>query len=156
MKKYITAFFITGGIFSAIVIYMLLTGPMMENQQSIKTYEKEMRHPPINSVPVEKSLNNNFLKQKNNPFNKADEQSVYEYYCQFCHGTNGSGNAPVGDSFFPKPADLRKINFQTMSDELIMYKILNGKGHEPVLKNIIPENYYGLIISRVRDFNKNN
>lgn len=47
-------------------------------------------------------------------------------HCATCHGNNGSGQTPLGKSFYPKAPDLREAATQNMSDGEIFWVIHNG------------------------------
>lgn len=61
----------------------------------------------------------------------------YGYYCAFCHGGLGAGDGPVGNSYVPRPADLRlpRVDY---SDGQLLRAMLTGNGHEPVLERVVP------------------
>ena len=47
-------------------------------------------------------------------------------HCAICHGNDGSGDTPIGDGLFPKPADLRRPATQNLSDGELFWIIENG------------------------------
>ncbi len=68
-------------------------------------------------------------------------EAVYFTFCAQCHGKNHDGNGPVGQSFYPLPADLRSPKVQTQSEGNIFwdisYGLPEGKGRQPALATTI-------------------
>ena len=69
--------------------------------------------------------------------NLAAGTVYYHYYCVFCHGEKGDGNGPVGNSYTPRPADLRSRRIAGYSDGQLLRAMLTGLGHEPVLGRVV-------------------
>ncbi|MBI3933150.1 MAG: cytochrome c [Acidobacteria bacterium] len=70
-------------------------------------------------------------RQLRNPYTPttATVESVREHWaehCALCHGIDGSGNTPIGQSLYPKPTDLKSPTVQGLSDGEIFYIISNG------------------------------
>jgi len=84
------------------------------------------------------------------PRRRARGRIYYDYYCVFCHGTDGRGNGPVGQSYMPKPSDLTDPSVQRQSDGELLRKSLTGTGHEPVLARVIPPEHRWYLVSYVR------
>ncbi|HEY3412032.1 MAG TPA: cytochrome c [Armatimonadota bacterium] len=59
---------------------------------------------------------------------------VYAENCAFCHGVNGLGDGPAGESYIPRPPDLTNRKAQSLSAGTMYYKITNG-----ILSTPIPE-----------------
>jgi len=78
----------------------------------------------------------------------------YQYYCIFCHGPNGDGNGPVGESYVPKPADLRDTKYAAYSDGQLLRGILLGVGHEPVLERVVRPEHRWSLVQYTRQFSK--
>jgi len=79
------------------------------------------------------------------PFELADPQTIargrqaYAYYCIQCHGTRHDGYGTVGQSFAPKPGDLRSARVQNLPDGRIFHEISYGipGGRQPALATTI-------------------
>jgi mono/diheme cytochrome c family protein len=75
------------------------------------------------------------------PFSLTDPQTIangkkaYGYYCIQCHGVDHDGYGTVGQSFVPKPGDLRSARVQNMPDGRIFHEISYGipGGRQPAL-----------------------
>jgi mono/diheme cytochrome c family protein len=78
----------------------------------------------------------------------------YEYYCVFCHGQYGDGNGPVGESYAPKPADLREQKYAAYSDGQLLRGMLLGTGHEPVLERVVLPEHRWPLVHYTRGFTK--
>lgn len=74
----------------------------------------------------------------------------YQNYCVFCHGDAGDGNGPVGQSYVPKPSDLRTPKISGYSDGQMLRAMLVGVGHEPVLEKVVPEEHRWPLVDYVR------
>jgi predicted CXXCH cytochrome family protein len=55
-----------------------------------------------------------------------DGREAFMARCQTCHGHDGSGMTPVGQSLYPRVPDLRSAQTQTLTDGEIYYIIENG------------------------------
>ncbi len=133
----------------SVVLYLVFSNPRMRSQPSVRAYETVMPLPPAGSVPV--ADRRSFTASLSGP---SAGKIYYEYYCVFCHGANGSGVAPVGDSYVPKPSDLRSQELRNLSDQELLKAMLTGVGHEPVLESIIPVNFYPALLAYVRELQK--
>ena len=130
------------------------SNPRMYVQPSIRTYQAAMPHPPAGSVPRTDAIEPLPTTQQartltTRPTTFADlaaGKTCYQYYCVFCHGDAGDGNGPVGESYVPKPADLRTPRVREMSDGQLLRAMITGTGHEPVLEyTVLPEHRWPLV-----------
>ena len=60
------------------------------------------------------------------PQNLQDGRDAFLARCQTCHGHDGSGLTPVGQSLYPRVPDLRAAPTQNLTDGEIHYIIENG------------------------------
>lgn len=62
-------------------------------------------------------------------------KTAYQYYCIHCHGKNFDGYGTVGQSFAPKPEDLRSARIQSLDDGKFFKEISFGipGGRQPPL-----------------------
>lgn len=60
------------------------------------------------------------------PQNLEDGREVFLAHCQNCHGHDGSGLTPIGQSLYPRVPDLRAARTQSLTDGEIHYIIENG------------------------------
>lgn len=58
--------------------------------------------------------------------NLQDGREAFLAECQTCHGHDGSGHTPVGQSLYPRVPDLRAARTQGLTDGEIHYIIENG------------------------------
>lgn len=70
----------------------------------------------------------------NDPKALANGKVVYTENCAFCHGVNGLGDGPAGESYIPRPPDLTNLKAQSLSAGTMYYQITNG-----ILSTPIPE-----------------
>lgn len=127
--------------------YMLFTGPRMYVTPHIRAYQAAMPQTPPGAVPVHSPLpgplptTQQSLDITTRPATHEDltnGKAYYEYYaCLACHGPEGDGRGPVGESYVPPPADLRLPKYQAYSDGLLLRAMLTGPGHEPVLERTV-------------------
>jgi mono/diheme cytochrome c family protein len=135
-------------------LYFMFNGPRMRNQPSIRNYQAQMPVTPANSIPA------NFNKEKSFQVTNLEPNSrnlkigkiAYNYYCVFCHGDDGKGKGPVGQSYTPVPTDLHDSKIKNYSDSELANAILKGKGHEPALNNILDDEYFPYLILYARSF----
>lgn len=157
---FIAAAVVIGGL---TIIYLLFTGPRMFAQPNIRQFQASMPVTPANTIPVKnvfEPLPSKEQAQKltnpleTNETNIAKGKVYYEYYCAFCHGEKGDGFGPVGYSYIPVPADLRSPKVKAMSDGDLLYSMLTGTGHAPMLQRIIPSEYRWYLVLYVKQFEK--
>lgn len=122
--------------------YLLFVGPHMISQPHVRAYEPPMLAPPPGVEPVASSA---ALPQPVpdetavSPLpptqrNIAAGKVYYQYYaCLACHGADGRGDGPVGESFVPKPTDLTDAKYRRYSDGQLLQAILNSPGHKPLI-----------------------
>lgn len=110
---------------------------------------------PAGTVPTTGRLDTLTIQQSRltkNPLpatavNLKNGRIYYGYYCLMCHGDNGDGNGPVGQSYVPKPADLRSEAVRSMTDGQLYLAMLMGEGHEPVMiQTVAPAHRWPLVM----------
>ena len=143
--------------------------PHMKYQAHLRAYDAQMPLPPDGAVPITpsgyevpttqqaKSLKNPLTSPSAADF--ARGQVYYQYYCVFCHGDQGDGQGLVGESYVPRPADLRTPRVQGMSDGQLLRAMLTGYGHEApdgksVLGYTIPPEHRWYLLTYVRELGK--
>jgi hypothetical protein len=114
------------------------TNPHMKWQPHLRSFDAAMPLPPPGAVPASgPSLAIPSPREAEELF-RAGRQKVdleagkvyYGYYCLMCHGELGDGNGPVGESYVPKPADLRDAKFRAYTDGRLLRAMLAGSGHD--------------------------
>ncbi len=129
-------------------------GPRMVTQISEKPYKTRMPDAPTGTVPTSgraATLAQEQSALEANPVPRTaetldDGRIYYGYYCLMCHGKNGDGNGPVGQSYVPKPRDLTAPAVVRLSDGQLYDRMLHGPGHDPVmLETVIPEHRWPLV-----------
>ncbi len=111
-------------------------GPEMIDQRSIKPFERQMPNAPAGMVPTGGRLQTFTILQaaaaKNplppTPTNVSNGRIYYGYYCLMCHGEEGDGNGPVGQSYVPKPTDLSSPAVTALGDGQLYEAMLSGSG----------------------------
>jgi cytochrome c553 len=126
--------------------YLMMAGPRMYEQAHIREFQAVMPPAPAGSVPVEDwpppLPSSAEAAHQSSPLeltaaNAARGRAYYSYYCLFCHGESGAGDGPVGESYVPRPADLRSAKIAAYSDGELLRASLLGTGHEPVLERVV-------------------
>jgi len=145
----------------SIILYLLFTGPHMYDQPNIRQFQAIMPVTPPNVVPV-KDVFEPLPTQEQakklvcpldaNEGNVSKGKRYYDYYCVFCHGDKGDGFGPVGFSYVPVPTDLRSNKVRAMSDGELLYSMLTGTGHSPMLQRIIPSEFWWYLVLYVKQF----
>lgn len=143
---------------------VLLTscGPKMRVQQSVQPFEQDMPAMPQTSVPTTGRLDTHTRKQARLTANPLPETAAnlrsgrvyYDYYCRACHGSKGDGNGPVGESYVPKPTDLRSAATAAMTDGELYYRMLHGAGHDPVMSQTVHADQRWPIVMYVRSLGR--
>lgn len=154
---------IAGGVVFFLFSVVLVNGPHMIRQPHLRTFEMAVPLPPEGSLPTGKvfsaSRGEPTSLPKNNPVaaspeNRERGQVYYGYYCIYCHGEDGRGNGPVGQSYMPKPADLTSAEIQDLPDLKLRRALLTGTGHAPVLARVVPPKYLWYLVTYVRSLGK--
>ena len=119
----------------------------MRDQESVRTYKKEMPAADDRTVPLHdgfQALLTADPKTLKNPF-PVDPRSIdqgrqaYNYFCVQCHGPNADGRGTVGQSFSPLPTDLKSGEVQSQGDGMLYAKIRLGYLRHPRLFATISE-----------------
>lgn len=137
---------------------IMFIGPHMIDQPSFRAYQAVLPSLPPGVVPVTQPVAE--LPGARPEVVAADPQRVtkgqvyFQYYCVFCHGPAGDGGGPVGQSFFPPPADLRSARVGAYSDAELLNAILNGTGHGPVMQYTLRPQHRWYLVAYVRTLQK--
>lgn len=130
------------------------SNPRMYVQPHYRTYQAVMPHPPPGALPRTDVLSplptaeqaRTLATRPATADDLAAGRTCYQYYCVSCHGPAGDGHGPVGESFVPRPADLRTAKVRAMSDGELLRASLLGVGHEPVLEyTVLPEHRWYVV-----------
>jgi hypothetical protein len=146
-----------GMIFAALLFFK---EPHMRSQPIIKTYQALMPSIPEGTVAVRAIHELSDIPDSvSNPLPKMQEnmnrgKTYYGYYCLFCHGSNGDGNGPVGESYTPVPSDLRDHRFKSLPDGRLYKMMLSGIGHEPVLERVVPPEHRWYLVLYIRSLER--
>ncbi len=134
----------------------------MKDQESVRTYEKEMPSGVEGTVPVNGGIE--ILKRSDpdkllNPVASTNEslqrgKTAYGYFCIMCHGPKLDGSGTVGQSFAPLPTDLKGRAVREESDGLLFYRISLGYKRHPPLADTVSEEDRWAIINYVRTAQK--
>jgi mono/diheme cytochrome c family protein len=137
-----------------VVLYLMFSGPHMRVEPKIMPYQAQLPAVPPGLVPVQPVWAQN-LPEGRNPLADTRQtrrigQAYYGYYCLFCHGRDGHGDGPVGQSYVPMPTDLTAPAVQDLSDAALYRAMFTGVGHAPVLSYAIDPNAPWHIVTYVR------
>ena len=155
MKKLIPLLVIPPLLVAALFGLVLYEGPRMRVQHHIRAFQMFLPDIPAGTQPVHPperlptALQAARLKNPlpANADNLARGRVYYGYYCVFCHGESGAGDGPVGQSYLPRPADLRGGKMAGYRDGDLLRSMLTGTGHEPVLERVVaPEHRWYLVL----------
>lgn len=144
--------------------YVLYQGPRMKVQHHIRDFQMSLPNIPAGTVaarPPERMPSSGQAPQApptaqtpkplpKTADNLARGRVYYHYYCVFCHGDLGAGDGPVGESYTPKPADLRAVKSAVRGDADLLRAMLTGLGHEPVLERIVPPEHRPYLVLFLR------
>jgi len=91
---------------------------------------------------------------KTNPFGSdaADEGAkIFKTNCETCHGPQGHGDGPAGQSLDPKPQDLSELQ-KIASDDYLFWRISEGKPGTSMVawKGILSEEQIWQVVSFIR------
>lgn len=164
MRKLIAFLIIAPPLFGAVVFGCLLVrGPRMTVQHHLREFQLELPAPPPGTVAVTPwsepapAPGDAAALASPLPATRATLTQggvYYGYYCLFCHGPAGAGDGPVGDSFVPRPADLRLPKTAAYSDGELLRAMLTGVGHEPVLERVVPAAHRWPLLHYLRSLNR--
>jgi len=79
-------------------------------------------------------------------------ENTFKTNCAACHGPDGSGDTPIGQSL--KAADLRSPEVQKLTNAEITDQIANGKGKMPPFKAKLNADQIKGLVGYVREFGK--
>jgi mono/diheme cytochrome c family protein len=128
-----------------VAMYLLFGhGPRMNVQPSVRAFQAQVpplpagvvAFGPASAPPVGESL--------------QAGQVYFGYYCAFCHGAQGRGYGPVGESYVPFPPDLATDKVRSMDDAQLLTAMLTGTGHAPVLQNVVLPQHRPALLRYVR------
>jgi mono/diheme cytochrome c family protein len=158
MKKLIPLLFLPPLLIGALFLLLLYEGPRMTVQHHIRDFQMSLPNIPSGTQavhPPERLAASSQAAQLRNPLpgsmeNLAKARVYYGYYCVFCHGDNGAGDGPVGQSYIPRPADLRQGKIAAYRDGELLRSMLTGTGHEPVLERVVPPEHRWYLVLYLR------
>jgi mono/diheme cytochrome c family protein len=81
----------------------------------------------------------------------ASGAQVYATNCAMCHGTEGHGDGPAGESLIPPPKDLAELN-RIAGDDYLYWRIAEGKPGTSMFawKGILPDDDIWKLVSHIR------
>lgn len=144
-------------------MYLMFSGPRMREQPKLVPYRAAIAPLPDGVVPLvdyyqpapaaaEVAGLANPIEP--NSANLERGRVYYGYYCGFCHGKDGDGEGPVGQSYMPRPTDLRTAKVRSMTDGELCRAMLVGTGHEPVLEYTVDANKRWYIVLHIRQLQR--
>ncbi len=101
----------------------------------------------LESVPAE-------YAGKTNPLSadaSAEGAKIFKTNCETCHGPQGRGDGPIGESLDPKPQDLAELQ-SVVADDYLYWRIAEGSPGTsmPPWKNILTEEQIWQIVAFIR------
>jgi mono/diheme cytochrome c family protein len=102
---------------------------------------------PLANVPSE-------YAGKKNPYGAdkaADGEKLFQSNCQMCHGPQGYGDGPAGESLDPRPKNLAVFQ-KSVGDDYLLWRISEGKPGTSMVawKGILTEDQIWKIVSFIR------
>jgi mono/diheme cytochrome c family protein len=102
---------------------------------------------PLATVPAE-------YAGKTNPYGEeasADGAHTFQTNCQMCHGPEGHGDGPAGQSLEPKPKNLAVLQ-KGVGDDYLFWRISAGKPGTSMVawKGILSEEQIWQVVSFIR------
>lgn len=102
---------------------------------------------PVAAVPAE-------YTGKKNPYDAemaSEGDKLFQTNCQMCHGPQGHGDGPAGESLDPKPKNLAAFQ-KTVGDDYLFWRISEGKPGTSMVawKGILTEDQIWKIVSFIR------
>ncbi len=99
---------------------------------------------PLTTVPAE-------YTGKTNPFSSdvaPQGEKVFQTNCQMCHGPQGHGDGPAGQSLDPKPKNLAVLQ-KSVGDDYLFWRINEGKPGTSMVawKGILSEEQIWQVVS---------
>jgi mono/diheme cytochrome c family protein len=81
----------------------------------------------------------------------AEGAEVFRTNCEMCHGPQGHGDGPAGQSLDPKPRDLAQLQTQA-GDDFLFWRISEGKPGTSMVawKGILSEEQIWQTVSFIR------
>jgi len=145
-----------GAALAGLFGYVLYDGPTMKSQPHLRTYQWVMALPPAGSVPVGNSpyVAAGVTAAQSPPSRAggAERGAVYYgYYCLSCLGQTGRGDGPVGQSYYPVPADLARLR---LPPSALHRAMLTGTGHAPVLERVVRPEYRWDLVAYLQTLKK--
>ena len=91
---------------------------------------------------------------KTNPFGSeaaGEGTKIFKTNCEICHGPQGHGDGPAGQSLNPRPKDLSELQ-KIASDDYLFWRISTGKPGTSMVawKGILSEEQIWQVISFIR------
>ncbi|MBU5635463.1 cytochrome C [Geomonas sp. Red69] len=159
MRKLTLFMVVAPPLFGAVLFgYILYRGPRMTVQHHVREFQMVLPAPAVGSVSVTPAAGRAPAQAEAaglanpvpaTPAALVQGEVYYGYYCAFCHGGSGAGNGPVGNSYVPRPADLRLPRASYRDGELLR-AMLTGIGHEPVLERVVPPAHRWPLVTYLR------
>ena len=80
---------------------------------------------------------------------------IFATNCEMCHGPQGHGDGPAGQSLDPKPKDLVVLQ-KTVGDDYLFWRINEGKPGTSMVawKGILTEDQIWQVVSFIRTLNE--
>ncbi|WP_224984101.1 c-type cytochrome [Geomonas agri] len=163
MKKLAVLMVLAPPLLGAVLFgYILVRGPRMTVQHHVREFQMVLPAPPAGTVAVAPAISRapgeaGAAALTNpvaaTPAALAQGETYYGYYCVFCHGATGAGDGPVGNSYVPRPADLRLPKVAAYRDGELLRAMLTGTGHEPVLERVVPPGHRWPLVRYLRLLN---
>ena len=134
----------------------------MNDQESVRTYEKEIPEMPPETIPMTggfRILSSANPKDLKNPLPYTQEsvdrgKEAYSYFCVHCHGPKADGNGTVGQSFVPLPANLKDAGVQRQSDGELFVKITLGFHRHPPLASTVSDEDRWATVNYIRSMKR--
>jgi mono/diheme cytochrome c family protein len=136
------------------IIYVLLVGLVFLTacgEASGSSSSDPEADAPLASVPAE-------YAGKTNPYDEevaSEGAKVFQTNCEMCHGPQGHGDGPAGQSLEPHPKNLAVLQ-KSVGDDYLFWRISEGKPGTSMVawKSILDEEQIWKVVSFIRTLNE--
>jgi mono/diheme cytochrome c family protein len=133
------------------ILFLVLVGTLLLAACGSSDSSDSDPNEPLATVPAE-------YAGKTNPFGPeaaTEGAKVFKSNCEMCHGPNGHGDGPAGQSLDPKPKNLSVLQ-ESASDDYLFWRISEGKPGTSMVawKGILTEEQVWQAVSFIRQLEK--
>ena len=134
------------------IVFLVLVGLIFLTACSTGSNSpKSNDNAPLATVPAE-------YAGKTNPFGEemaAEGAKIFQANCEMCHGPQGHGDGPAGQSLEPHPKNLVTLQ-KSVGDDYLFWRVSEGKPGTSMVawKGILGEEQIWQVVSFMRTLNE--